>query len=442
MQLQLTRRISMSPTNTPIFIFGVLIGQRTSLRALAAGGFLLVSACSDQYEPGAPGSQPESSPVQRNAPVTADDPISLARAVPGFGGFYLDGGTPVVYLKSASQRGNVERALAPFFRAEGLAASQLRILPAKYDWAQLERWFTQASEAVLAERGGVFVDADEASNRVLVGVERGAAPRIRVLLARLGIPEDAVVIQETGLIHLMATLRSSVRPVVGGLQINFTQYLCTLGFNALRNTQRSFITTSHCTTIVGGAEGTIYYQPTKTLAPVAIGTEVSDPAYFQNSNGCPIRTRCRFSDAARARYASGISFSLGKIARTAGPNVSSDPTTNPRTITGSFSLTAEGNASVGQTVNKVGRTTGWTQGKVTNTCVNTTVGFTGTMLLCQTIVFADARPGDSGSPVFKGTTNVILTGLLWGGGTTSAGAYYVYSPISNIERELGLLTTF
>jgi hypothetical protein len=375
--------------------------------------------------------------------VAADDPISLARAVPGFGGFYLDGGTPVVYLKNAAERGNVERALAPFFRAEGLAASQLRILPAKYDWARLEHWFIQASEVVLAETGGIFVDADEATNRVLIGVERDAAPRIRGVIARLGIPQDAVVIQETTPIHPLATLRSSVRPVVGGLQMNFTQYLCTLGFNVLRITQRSFIVTSHCSTRVGdGADGTLYYQPTKTLAPVAIGTEVSDPAYFQTSNGCPIRTRCRFSDAARVRYASGISSSLGKIARTAGPDISSDPTTNPRTITGSFSITAEGIASVGQTVNKIGRTTGWTQGKVTNTCVNSTVVFTGRMLLCQTIVFAEARPGDSGSPVFKGTTNAILAGLLWGGGTTSGKSYYVYSPISNIERELGSLTTF
>jgi hypothetical protein len=50
--------------------------------------------------------------------------------------------------------------------------------------------------------------------------------------------------------------------------------------------------------------------------------------------------------------------------------------------------------------------------------------------------------GDSGSPVFRrqGTTNnVTLVGILWGAkGTT----LYVFSPISNIETELGALTTF
>jgi hypothetical protein len=414
--------------------------QRTSRHALAVGAVLLASACSDGTEPRTPGSEPESSPVDLNAQVAADDPVSLARAVPGFGGFYLDGGTPVVYLKNSAERGDVERALAPFLRAEGFAASQLRILPGRYEWAQLERWFTQASTAVLAGAGGIFVDADEASNRVLIGVERGAAARIRVIVARLGIPEEAVTIQETEPFHFGATLRSRVRPVVGGLQINFSTSLCTLGFNAIRNGQSSFITNTHCSTTRGRTDGTLYYQPTKTLAPTPIGTEVSDPAYFENINGCPVSYRCRFSDAARAAYASGISFSLGRIARTAGPNISSNPSNNPRTITGSFSITAEGNASVGVTVNKIGRTTGWTQGKVTNSCVNILVTGTNIVYLCQTIVAAGNWFGDSGSPVFKGNTNVTLTGILWGGNDT--GTLYGYSTLRNIERELGSLTTF
>jgi hypothetical protein len=54
--------------------------------------------------------------------------------------------------------------------------------------------------------------------------------------------------------------------------------------------------------------------------------------------------------------------------------------------------------------------------------------------------------GDSGSPVFRrqGTTNnVTLVGILWGGGVLSDGStLYVFSPISNIEMELGALTTF
>jgi len=141
---------------------------RRSLQAFTAGVLLLASACSDQDEPVAP-TQPESPSFQPAVQGTGDDPISLARAIPGFGGFYMDDrGTPVLYLKNAAERGNAERALAPFLRAQGLAASQLRVMPAKYDWAQLERWFAQASTGVLGIPGGVFVDADEASNRVTI----------------------------------------------------------------------------------------------------------------------------------------------------------------------------------------------------------------------------------------------------------------------------------
>jgi hypothetical protein len=92
-------------------------------------------------------------------------------------------------------------------------------------------------------------------------------------------------------------------------------------------------------------------------------------------------------------------------------------------------------------VNKVGRTTEWTQGAVTNTCVNTGVQGSRIVQLCQTFVSAGVGGGDSGSPVFgqPDGSNVALLGILWGGsGSTS----YVYSPIANIEQELGALTTF
>jgi hypothetical protein len=355
--------------------------------------------------------------------------------VPGFGGFYLDQqGTPVVYLKSASQRATAERALAPFLQRQGLAAAQLQVRPARYDWAQLEDWHSRVSPEVLSVPGAVFVDADEASNRVTIGLERGAVARARGVVARLGIPEEAVNFQETQPIRMVATLRSKIRPVVGGLQINFPGFLCSIGFNALRNGQRSFITASHCTNRQGGVESTPYYQPTQTSAPAKIATEVSDPGYSQNKPGCPPGFRCRFSDASRAAYTAATTSALGRLAKTTGAN------NNSITINGSFSITSEGAASVGQTVGKVGRTTGWTTGKVTNTCVNVAVSGTNLAQLCQNIVSARVGAGDSGAPVFKGTSNVSLVGLLWGG--NEKGTQIVYSPIANIERELGALTTF
>src|SRR5215207_5266438 len=137
--------------------------MRMRSRALVAGALILAGACSDQDQPTAPNAQPESTPLQAGLQAASDDPIALARTVPGFGGFYLDSrGLPVVYLRDVAQRSRAEQALSPFFRAQGLTAGQLRVLPGKYDWTQLEGWFVRASEEVLAVSGGVFVDADEA----------------------------------------------------------------------------------------------------------------------------------------------------------------------------------------------------------------------------------------------------------------------------------------
>ena len=66
------------------------------------------------------------------------------------------------------------------------------------------------------------------------------------------------------------------------------------------------------------------------------------------------------------------------------------------------------------------------------------------MLLCQDFVENNRQivaGGDSGSPVFRTNSSggVTLLGNLWGG--NSSGTMFVYSPIANIERELGQLTT-
>src|SRR5439155_14042273 len=115
----------------------------------------------------------------------------------------------------------------------------------------------------------------------------------------------------------------------------------------------------------------------------------------------------------------------GSIEKTSGPNNGS------LDITGSFSISGElsGNATVPQQVNKVGRTTGWTQGNVTRSKVNTGVSGSNIVLLNQDWVSAGVGPGDSGSDVFKinSGNDVTLYGVLWGG--DSAGSTFVYSPI-------------
>jgi hypothetical protein len=285
--------------------------------------------------------------------------------------------------------------------------------------------------------GVVFTDADESTGRLVVGVvHRDVESLVRDRVSALGVLSQSVDVVETEPIFRVVTLRDKVRPVVAGLQIRFTQYVCSLGFNAIRAGIAGFVTAAHCSSRQGEVDGTPYYQPLNQVTDEFIGTEIADPPFFRDS-GCPRGRRCRYSDSNFADGAAGVAFALGRIAKTTGPNNGS------LDIAGEFRIAGEGAASVGDAANKVGRTTGWTQGTVTRTCVNTGVSASNIVLFCQDFVASTAQivaGGDSGSPVFRivGNDRVTLLGNLWGG--NSSGTQFVYSPIANIERELGALT--
>jgi hypothetical protein len=408
---------------------------------LAAGVALVLAACQQDQSPTAvipsrPSASAQAS--QGSGPPAADQ---LDRQVPGFGGFFLDGsGAPTIYLTRGSSRAAAERALGGYLAARGLSNASLRVLEGRYGWQQLQRWQDAATEDAFQFAGTVFVDNDETSNRVRIGVENpNAAGQIRAALARRGMPDDAVIIERADPIVQVSTLQNVVdRPVRAGVQINFGLYVCSVGFNATSGDVKSFVTASHCTNKQGGVEGTKYGQP--LLSNGTIATEVADPTYTK-LKGCPGNKVCRYSDASRAAYTDGANQALGQIAMTSGANNGS------LTITGTFNITSDdctgtdgGCLIVGDVVNKVGRTTGWTQGAITNTCTNTGVQGTRIVQLCQTFVSAGVGGGDSGSDVFQITsTGVKLAGVLWGG--NNSGTQFVFSPFANVVKELGALTT-
>jgi hypothetical protein len=422
---------------------------RGLFRVLALGALAAAAACSDSANSNPP-TGPSNEPDARQAPggpaaaqASEDDPIALAGGVAGFGGFFVDEqGRPTVFLTDLGRRGDVAAALGPWFRARGRSAAELQVRKAEFAWSDLEKWFTQASPEVLAIQGAVFADADEGTNRVRIGVEHAAAAgQVRSALARLGIPPAAVTIEQTEPIVQLATLQSRIRPIVAGLQINFPGFLCSIGFNATRSGTAGFVTASHCTTKQGGVESTPYWQPLQSVDGTQIATETVDPSYT-SGGGCPSGRVCRQSDAAFAAYTSAITgtngFTLGRIAQT------SSTSKRDLTVVGNYTVTSDASGStfvVGEVVNKVGRTTGWSQGKVTQSCVNVNVSGSSVTQLCQTIVSATVGSGDSGSDVFTITsgTNVKLDGVLWGG--SSNGRTFVFSPLANVQAELGSLTT-
>lgn len=292
--------------------------------------------------------------------------------------------------------------------------------------------------------GVVFTDADETRGRLVVGVlNRGGEGQLRGRLRALGVDSQSVDVVETEPIIALATLRDRATTLSGGLQIRFSRFLCSLGFPAFDGSGTAgFVTASHCSDKQGTVDSTQYYQPLDQVPNDFIGMEIADPPYLKGGN-CPRGRRCRQSDANFSQSAGprpvGVGI-VGKIARTTGLNSLTIDPANP-----TFTITGEGVAGVGATANKIGRTTGWTRGTVSNTCVNTGVSGSTIVLLCQTFVTSSGvivQGGDSGSPVFATSGNggnVTLLGGLWGG--NQSGTQFVYSPIANIRSELGNLIT-
>jgi hypothetical protein len=382
--------------------------------------------------------------AQTDQDKTFDDRLAaVAMQVPGFGGMFFDqDGTLQVYM--AGQREPANEALTSLLEdvlareigsGERLSSRGMEIREAKYNFLELHRWQQQMTPEVLAIPGVVSTDTAEDKNLLQIGImdSPGTAEAVEDALSKLGIPREAVVISETK--PIIQHLRSRRRPLRGGLQINFGNFLCTLGFIAVRNGVNGYVTNSHCTTTQGGVQNTVEHQPSASGTTNRVGIEIADPTYFSGS-GCPASRVCRRSDSSfiQVPHPSGPSVTIarGTIAR---------PAVNSFTWNGVdiFNITSEGSALVGQAVTKVGRTTGRTAGTVSQTCVNTNVSGTNITQLCQTCANYGNAGGDSGSPVFRITTlpNVVLVGINWGGNGTIS----VFSPITQIQQELGALNT-
>ncbi len=422
----------------------------------------------------------EREPSQDSRPVPQEmtldeDLLKVAQQVPGFGGMYIDeGGVLNVYMLEEpadaaamlERRAQLEKTLSAVYGADFLARGRrervnpdaeptaaaplaIKIVKGAFDIPQLADWRRKA-DGVLAIDGVVFTDLDERSNRLKVGIAPGAARgRVQQALKESGIPPDAVILEETKPVYQHATLRSKVRPVPGGVQIEadtgvFAFKICTMGFNAIRAGMAGFVTNSHCTKTQGGNEGTDFHQPDDPLfSGNPVGDEIVDPNYFTGGM-CPAGRRCRFSDSAFVDYTVARG---SNIARTEGWNngsltISSTPRLR---IVAEMSSWADGSD-----LDKIGRTSGWAFGLVNGTCQNTNVAGTDITQLCQFRVnrlagqtYTMSDNGDSGSPVFRwlgASSTVNLSGILWGG--PDDGSAFVFSPMNQIEQELGPLTTF
>jgi hypothetical protein len=431
-----------------------------------------------------PKAQSAAAPARRHYGIDAEF-VQLAAAVPGFGGYSFDDqGRAVVFLTDTTTAAARVAALRGLIgtRDARFAQSPLVVRKGEYDFTQLAAWKDTLFLVLPSVMAGITsVDADEARNRVRVGVVDPAALRPRVLqaVATLGIPAAALIVERRGPFVIAAagdSLTSVWRPTVNGLQIrNSNGNLCTLGYNTYLEETRAQgikygVTNSHCTNVTGsfdgagGTENTAFYQSggprnTPVVGSHYIGTEQRDPEWTtapwsENPNrtcGTSQATgrayRCRASDAAFFRYDVASNAQVGKIARPAGGANSGRldiDRANP-TFTVFGALTEPLGMATNYKLNKVGVVTGWTSGNVESTCEDFLQYLPGeieqgTKLYCQATFSSRLSQNDSGSPVFYLTSSgaAQLYGIMWGGGFNAEGIQVAaFSPMTNITAELG-----
>jgi hypothetical protein len=358
----------------------------------------------------------------RAARTTDDLFARLAERIPGFGGFYFDPtGTPVVVLTREANRGRAIEVLQGVFGADpfslpgGLRAADwasARVQIGQYEFRDLQYWRYRATQSILEVPGITLVDTDERKNRLRVGVRDAAAEQgVRATLARLGVPAGVATVDRVEPVRYQQTLSDPAATMRAGLQISRNDgYACTHGLgarleNASGQRRYGFITSSHCTFIQGGTEGTRFYQP---AGGNEIGVESADGSYWSGYNpyghggetDCPQNHKCRHSDAALVLYSPGVNFEFGRILRT--PLGSNTITGTPWLVRDERSY---GYVNSGEVIEKTGWATGTTGGEITSTCVTIpTQGVTGNgnpvTLICQYAYLTPHSGGDSGAPVY------------------------------------------
>jgi len=425
--------------------------RKTGTQGFAAALALIAGACTDASSPKPTPLEPVPRLTQELRMLHGTDRefVQLAREIPGFGGLYhAPDGRSVVYLTDTRQAGRAKQALVRRGLLKLVSIDRMEVRTAQNDYLELADWRARLRSGLEAP-GLVFTDIDESTNRIRVGVLRGTShEEVETEIAKLGIPKEAADVEDAEPITFAATLQDRIRPTLGGIQIVWPDshnrfFICTLGFNVrLRNQPGEyFVTNSHCSGEDGGVQNTPFFQA-GTGAANLIAREVADPEYF--TEGCYPHRRCRFSDASLARYEDGVAVRFGAIARTTLRGLTAGSITIDDHSPFFNIVDRRPFPIVGQTMDKLGRTTGWTVGTVVQTCIDTFVGGTDVALLCQDRVVSGVGGGDSGSPVFEsqspaGSRGVTLYGILWGSQLTTFGPSFVMSALENIEEELGPL---
>ncbi|MDQ3606644.1 MAG: S1 family peptidase [Gemmatimonadota bacterium] len=298
---------------------------------------------------------------------------------------------------------------------------------------------------------------------VRVGItNEGGRSAVERALQQTGIPTDAVLIEitESSVPYYTPTLRSRISPHTAGSEIEYQtpdypsgEAPCTYGWNVSWEGRRHMLVNAHCTDEFGGPYvATAIFQPRVPTwnyqsADYKVGNEVQDPDFRTDLYGCASSLAplgCRYADVALVEIRdTNRDWDLGGVLRTQSRTMLPSYYGTLQIDLGRPTFEMSGVLSslfVGDTVNKVGRTTGWTAGVVESACRN--IFYDGRGYLCSGVVQGPAGRGDSGSPVFWTAADgrQLVVGILFSGSPNYdniVGDNFNFSHWSYIDYELG-----
>ncbi|WP_416966641.1 S1 family peptidase [Streptomyces sp. 4F14] len=290
--------------------------------------------------------------------------------------------------RTLSRRARLVAVASAFVAASALTvpAAVADTAPAKLSGAQLAQ-VTDAVEA--ADVVGTAWYTDPASGKVVVTADASvSAAEIAEIKAAAG--------DRAGGLEINRTPGTFSKLIAGGEAI-YSGGRCSLGFNVRSGNTYYALTAGHCTAI-----GSTWY--TNSGQSTTLGTRTGS-SFPGNDYGIIRHANASAADGRVYLY------------------------------NGSYrDITAAGNATVGQSVQRSGSTTGLRSGSVTG--LNATVNYAeGTVSgLIQTNVCAER--GDSGGSLFSGTTALGLTS--GGSGNCTSGGVTFFQPVTEALNAYGV----
>ncbi|MCY3600869.1 MAG: hypothetical protein OXN85_12960 [Gemmatimonadetes bacterium] len=418
--------------------------------------------------------------------------FEISQIVPEFGGYWIDErGDAVTALTNLTK----QTAVANVTRSEidsklSSTGGSRRYTEVTYTFSQLIGWKENITGLFGARSDVAYLDIDQKNNRLLVGlVSVSAASAVQSLARTVGIPDGAIattvsgraepdrappIRYEGGSAQSYHSLRHRFNRTLGGIMVRHGDTTgvdrCTLMLGVTMGSSERYVTASHCAGDDAFAsldtDLPIYQSGTNTSD--RLGYELVDPQQTCSINGGGTPpARCRWADAALfGQDDSNDKFARGWIATTkddadeiveSGGELIGSPFDawkhNHKHGDSLYVMTSEGGEIpttqvTGQSLIKIGAFSGRTHGRVTHDCVdiyNWPSPARDYGVRCQNLANYLRTGGDSGGPVFASDGRFF--GLHVGRFTNSnsseddVDASPFYSPIANIEEDLGSMNT-